>query len=378
MPSNPGVAGWSRAGGTQITLKSGETLYNISKRYGFPVKAIMDANGIKNASAAQAGQKIVIPTYVYSQRAPISAPDNNPQTRAARATRGLVGEADPQSVGTPTKRPQQTAALNQPSVDVVEGGLNPRYKPKPRAKEETNDNLPDYSIVTGSVSRSESSVYSVRSGDTLSAIAARNGISVADLMQANGLSNSTIKVDQKLRLPGGSNAYGPAVSGSATEVAKSPKPVVVPKKYVKPTVDGTVTSSVETAAPERTDIDQFRWPVNGRIISKFGEQRKGVPNDGIDISVPEGTAVKAAENGVVIYAGDELQDFGNLVLLRHSDGYVTAYAHNRSNAVSKGDAVKRGQVIARSGRTGKTAVPMLHFEVRKDSKPVDPVGYLGG
>ena len=290
---------------------------------------------------------------------------------------------------TPTKRPQQVAALNTSVADSADGTVDRRYKPKTRARDETNEEVPDYSIVTGSVDKPGSipfgMVYQVKSGDSLSAIASRNGVSTAELMRANGLSTSVIKVGQSLRIPKGDSSYGPQVAASNT-LPPNVDPIVTgstkngsePKKYVKPTVDRTVTNSVDTKAPERTGIDQFRWPVQGRIVSQFGEKRATGTNDGIDISVPEGTEVKAAENGIVIYSGSELEEFGNLVLVRHADGYVTAYAHNKSNSVSKGAQVKRGQVIARSGRTGKATVPMLHFEVRKDSKPVNPVKYLGG
>src|SRR5690606_7507598 len=115
--------------------------------------------------------------------------------------------------------------------------------------------------------------------------------------------------------------------------------------------------------------------VRGRVISPFGTGG-GKPNDGIDISVPEGTSVKAAENGVVIYAGDGLKDFGNTVLVRHESGLVTVYGHANELKVKRGDTVKRGQEIASSGMSGSTTVPKLHFEVRKDSAPVDPVSFL--
>ena len=153
---------------------------------------------------------------------------------------------------------------------------------------------------------------------------------------------------------------------------------VAPKQYTAPTVDKTVTSSVDTKAPASTGIEVLRWPVSGKVVSAFGSDKNGQPNDGIDISVPEGTAVKAAENGVVIYSGSDLENFGNLVLIRHEGGLVTAYAHNKSNSVAKNAQVTRGQVIAISGRTGSASAPILHFEVRKDSKPVNPIKYLGG
>ncbi len=385
-----GVAGWNSAGGTQITLRSGETLYNISKRYGVPVSAIMKANNLTNPATVQAGQSILIPTYVYSNAAPVSAPDNDPNTRAAKASTGMMGQADPDSVITPTPRPQQTAALRQPPLEEDGATLGSRYKPKPQAKEETNEKVPDYSIVTGSVAKPaglSGGSYTVQPGDTLSRIASQHGVSTADLMQANSLSSSTIRIGQTLVIPGASTTYGPKLASAPANVtAPGVDPIVTgstakapaPKTYVKPTVDQTVTNSVDTKTPERTGIDQFRWPVQGRIVSGFGETRNGSRNDGIDISVPEGTAVKAAENGVVIYSGNELEEFGNLILLRHTDGYVTAYAHNKSNSVAKGANVRRGDVIALSGRTGKATAPVLHFEVRKDSQPVNPVKYLGG
>ena len=125
----------------------------------------------------------------------------------------------------------------------------------------------------------------------------------------------------------------------------------------------------------RTGIGKMRWPVRGRVISNYGSG-SGKSNDGIDIAVPEGTPVKAAENGVVIYAGDGLKDFGNTVLVRHENGLVTVYGHASSLEVKRGEKVKRGQEIARSGMSGTTDAPKLHFEVRKDSAPVDPSTYL--
>jgi murein DD-endopeptidase MepM/ murein hydrolase activator NlpD len=114
----------------------------------------------------------------------------------------------------------------------------------------------------------------------------------------------------------------------------------------------------------------FRWPLRGRVISGFPK------NDGIDLAVPEGTAVHAAEDGVVAYAGNELKGYGNLILIRHSNGYVTAYAHASELMVKRNDSVRRGQVIAKSGQSGSVSAPQLHFEIRKGSTPVDPMQFL--
>ncbi len=122
--------------------------------------------------------------------------------------------------------------------------------------------------------------------------------------------------------------------------------------------------------------DKLRWPVSGRIITGFGQRSDGTHNDGINLSVPLGTSVHAAESGTVAYAGSELKGYGNLILLRHDNGWVTAYAHNDQLNVKRGDKVQRGQVIATAGRTGSVDQPQVHFELRQGSKPVDPVPFL--
>ncbi|MFM1816293.1 MAG: hypothetical protein RLZ98_2988, partial [Pseudomonadota bacterium] len=121
---------------------------------------------------------------------------------------------------------------------------------------------------------------------------------------------------------------------------------------------------------------KLKWPVIGRVVAPFGKRKDGTHNDGIDIAVPKGTDVRAAGDGVVAYAGSEVKGFGNLLLVRHEDGKVTAYAHNDALLVQRGDRVRRGQVIAKSGDSGGVDQPLLHFEVRTGSKPVDPVLHM--
>lgn len=147
---------------------------------------------------------------------------------------------------------------------------------------------------------------------------------------------------------------------------QSEPPKQVTKISTTPKTEDTLSSSGGT----------FRWPVTGKVIGSFGELTDGVSNDGIDISAPSGTPIKAAESGSVIYAGDSLLEFGNLVLVSHSDGWVTAYAHASKLRVKRGDKVARGDIIADSGATGNTKSPKVHFELRKNSKPVDPLLHL--
>ncbi len=134
------------------------------------------------------------------------------------------------------------------------------------------------------------------------------------------------------------------------------------------------TEPKKTAMASETANPEFRWPARGRIIQGF----KPGGNDGINIAVPEGTSVKAAESGVVAYAGNELKGYGNLILIRHPNGFVSAYANNGNIEVKRGETVKRGQTIAKSGQSGNVASPQLHFELRKGTKPVDPTQYLAG
>ena len=251
--------------------------------------------------------------------------------------------------------------------------------------------------------------YTVAAGDTLYGIARKTGSNASAIQQANALSSpDSIRVGQRLTIPGGGSAPTTAVAAApaltpAVAPAQQPKPVTVaaPAQPAQPTQANkpeTVASytppaaasapvkassdiaekSTEVAAlpPEATGVGRLRWPVQGRVISQFGSGSAGKSSDGIDIAVPEGTSVRAAENGVVIYAGDGLKGFGNTILVRHEDGLVTVYGHASQLKVKRGDQIKRGQELALSGMTGDADRPKLHFEVRKGTSPVNPMTYL--
>lgn len=152
-------------------------------------------------------------------------------------------------------------------------------------------------------------------------------------------------------------------------------PVPAPDAPVKKPSRDEVVAALPSPPPRGGR--SFQWPVTGRVIATFGPQEKGLHNDGLNIAAPKGSPVRAAENGVVAYAGDEIRGFGNLLLIRHADGYMTAYAHNEVLLVNRGDTVRRGQVIARVGQTGNVSSPQLHFEIRKGTQAVDPEQFLG-
>jgi len=258
--------------------------------------------------------------------------------------------------------------------------------------------------------------YIVQSGDTLYSVSRKTGVSVDSLKSANGLSNGAIRVGQSLIVPGGHNTEVAAATPSAA-TAKTATPAALPEtkqvttptktaaasqpaatqpaaeptktaqnEPAKPAAEPAVAKGSDTTmnqaenvavvAPQATGISKMRWPAQGRILSSFGQKEGSSTNDGIDIMAPEGSSVKAAENGVVIYAGDGLKEFGNTVLIRHENNIVTVYGHNSKILVQRGQKVRRGDEIAKSGMSGNASTPRVHFEVRKNSSPVNPIKYL--
>jgi len=229
------------------------------------------------------------------------------------------------------------------------------------------------------------SVHVVRHGETLMSIARRNGITLTALARANHLhSSSKLSVGDRITIPAG-RAVAAAHPPAAPQVAQPHSAPVTKVASAAPTQVANVakeeprtTETVVKAAEPSGAMPSFRWPVRGRVIAGFGSKPNGTQNDGINLAVPEGTPIKAADDGVVAYAGNELKGYGNLVLIRHSNGFVSAYAHASELMVKRGDTIRRGQVIAHAGQTGNVTSPQLHFEIRKGSTPVDPAQYLGG
>ncbi len=356
-PAPQAASGWSREGGTLVEARAGDTVASLSRRYGVPAGELGKANGLAANAALAAGQRVVVPTHVFTSGAtPVAA-------------------AGQDKLPAPAKAPQQHVAV-LPQGQRLDARPAPAAAPKP-----TQDGA--------RVTTTAGAVYTVQSGDTLSSIAARLGTTTAAIRQANGLDTALIRVGQKLVVPGAKatqvvasaalpKGVDPIVTGSSHADAKPAGPVA---GYTPPRKDdnkGGIEQAVrqQAAAPDATGIGRMRWPVRGRVISGFGGASGDKKNDGIDIAVPEGTPIKAAENGVVIYAGDGLKEFGNTVLVRHDDGLVTVYGHASSLEVTRGQKVKRGQEIALSGMSGTTDSPKLHFEVRKNSSPVDPSSFL--
>ena len=314
-----------------ITVGHGMTLYGIAKANHMSVQQLALANGLIMPYSVSPGQTLTIPGVTTAQ---LPAVEKN------------VAQADatpPEPVSTPPA---------------------PKYKLK-----------------------SANSV-TVASGDTLYSLGRKYKVSPFAIADLNGLPHAKpLSLGQTLRIPGG--AEPPAQNsadvsdGSDTKVAaaqptvKKPAPLALPQDDTAPAQVADAPPKTQATMP--SDLAPglaMRWPLKGKVISAFGAKPNGLKNEGINIAVPEGTNIQAAESGVVAYAGNELKGYGNLILIRHAGGFVTAYAHASELLVKRGDTVKRGDVIAKAGQTGAVQSPQLHFEVRKGATALDPYKFL--
>ncbi|MBR1278836.1 peptidoglycan DD-metalloendopeptidase family protein [Bradyrhizobium sp. AUGA SZCCT0283] len=312
--------------GTTIIVGTSDTLEILAKRYNVSAAAILQANGYKGPRVLSPGQQLIIPR----------------QTAVAAAA--------------PAASKPVAAAAAPPSVHIV------------------------------------------NRGDTLMSIARRNNVPVGELAKANNLDQSAkLSLGMKLTVPGSKSAAAapvgqPVAAAPAQPVAPLAAPATKMAAAGGPSQSARLASATTNVVEEKPVVEAasvksseatgalptFRWPVRGKVITSYGAKTNGKSNDGINLAVPEGTPVKAAEDGVVAYSGNELKGYGNLVLVRHSNGYVTAYAHASELLVKRGDTIKRGQIIAKSGQSGEVGSPQLHFEIRKGSSPVDPLQFLNG
>lgn len=248
--------------------------------------------------------------------------------------------------------------------------ISKRYRVSMRDVILTNHLKPPYMLKVGQRLRlPPPQTYTVRHGDTLYGISRTFGISQTVLARLNSLGSPyVIHKGEVLRLPSqaAKNRYRRVPTPSR-------KSAVAGKDTVTPPNKPPVRLARHT--PARSG-GKFAWPVHGVIISTYGPKKDGLHNDGMNIKASRGTDVVAAENGVVVYANSELKGYGNLILVRHADRWMTAYAHLDGYSVRKGQEVKRGQLIGRVGATGGVSTPQLHFEIRRGTEAINPEKYL--
>jgi murein DD-endopeptidase MepM/ murein hydrolase activator NlpD len=353
--------------GEEIEVKEGDTLYTLGRRHHVSMSELMRVNGMSDPNL-KPGQKLRLPA-------------------GARAV-----------------------AKAAPAAQSVRPAAESRPAPATPAVAAATSTAPAAPVAAAAAPAGWTDSYTTKSGDSLYGIARKRGVTVAELQRVNGITDvRKMMPGVTLKLPpenaAGGGGQGAVAPTPAASVVADPQPAGGPRPTVlnAPRAGGVETKSAalataptsanasrdnvakevpaqakkeEAAQPKAAAEAKLRWPVKGRIISGFGPQSDGTQNDGVNVAVPLGTEVLAAETGVVAYAGSEVRGYGNLVLVRHDNGWVTAYAHNDQLLVQRGDRVRRGQVLGKAGKTGSVDQPQLHFEVRQGPKPVDPLPHM--
>lgn len=283
----------------------------------------------------------------------------------------------PRAANPPPRRSRQTLPLPASGAVTVQPGeslfvIAQRYGLSVRALIDRNNLVPPYHLIAGQrLALPRAQEHVVRRGETLYGISRRFDVNMYALARANLVRPPYhIQAGQRLKIP-----YGPGEAVPPKPSSRSVPSAVEPSR--KPTAPGVRRRPQAPAlSPPPGAGRGFIWPVRGRVVSKFGDKGKGLHNDGINILAPRGEPVRAVDTGVVAYAGNQLRGFGNLLLIKHRNGWITAYAHNESLLVRRGDRVGRGQIVARVGSTGNVSSPQLHFEIRKGKQAVDPQRHL--
>ena len=254
-----------------------------------------------------------------------------------------------------------------------------RYNVPIRDMIEANGLRPPYTLNIGRVLKMPNARFHiVEKGDTVYNISKRYDVDMRSISKLNNIAAPyALRIGQRLVIPGSvvSSSTTPTTARKAATVSKTSSwKASSTKKKTTSAAKKKTTRTTTTTVKKRTS--KFAWPVQGKVVSNFGPIAKGRNNDGINIKAPLGTPVKAADAGTVAYAGNELRGFGNLILIKHSGGWMTAYAHNDRILVRKGQKVKKGEKISTVGSTGGVSTPQLHFEIRAGKKAVNPKAYL--
>jgi murein DD-endopeptidase MepM/ murein hydrolase activator NlpD len=309
--------------------------------------------------------------------------------------------AQPSAAPLPVPAASQAVARHPDSVIVQPHetlyAISRRYDVPVRSLIEANAIAPPYALAAGRrLVIPQVRQHAVQPGETLYSVSRLYGVDVNTLARANGMAPPfTVIIGQVLVLPA---SVGSAES--ATLAAPLAPATIAPVAVTRTALPPPEARAGESEPPEPARIEPalnplrtelaalpppstvprsghgFVWPVKGRLIAAYGTSDSGTHNDGINIAAPLGTTVVAADDGVVAYAGNELRGYGNLVLLKHRNGWMTAYAHNSALLVKRGQKVRRGQAIARVGTTGAVSRPQLHFEIRRGTRALDPADYL--
>jgi len=356
----PGSLG--RAHPDSIVVKPGQTLFDVARLYDVPTRAVIDANRLEPPYRLVAGRTLVLPqirTHLVRGGDTIYSVARTYGVEASTlvATNHLP---PPYTIfsGTVLLLPPQAASSVGYSASIVATPLPPPGQVTGPAAAPSPTQLAP--VPVGTPPRPPPPQNSGGSSGVIATPLAPPPTAAPPVPQVQSPQ------------PPQFSAPPPAVVAQPP----APQPVQPAPTVLPPTVPPDQTASLSLPPPPRTGRS-FLWPLHGDISAKYGPMPGGTQNDGINIKAAEGTPVLAADAGTVAYAGNELRGYGNLILIKHADGWMTAYAHNSKILVTRGQKIQRGQVIARVGATGAVTEPQLHFEVRRGSRALDPMDYLG-
>ena len=391
--SAPTAAGnanhWTTEGGTPIVLGEGETVPVVANRYGVPADVLFKVNGYSVASPPPAGARIIVPVYHASAAKAATPP---PVAHAAKEAATppvahVAKQSAPAPAGRPHAEPPTHVAKATPPAPKPAAKASAPAKPEKTAKAEHTPPRPHETAAhphAAAAEKAKAKAKVARKDDDDEKPTPAKPAKPAPAAPKSKEKIAKVEPVKPAPLPAPAAPAPKRQESKAQQVpaveqrTAAAEPAPAPQaKTEKPAAAAAPAPAPQPAADEKVADaahPEFRWPAHGRIIQCFSCGG----NDGINIAVPEGTQVKAAESGVVAYAGSELKGYGNLVLIRHPNGFVSAYAHNGELSVKRGDQVSRGQTIAKSGQSGNVGSPQLHFELRKGSTPVDPTTYLAG
>jgi murein DD-endopeptidase MepM/ murein hydrolase activator NlpD len=381
------------AGGQIYTVIAGDSVDSVAQRFGVPVQAVIQANNLAIPYELRGGQRLVIPGAGGASANTGAAAGIyvvSPGDTLYRIARhhGTTMETLAQMNGlTSPYKIRVGQSLRLPGAPVVQtanadpGGISslPPAMPAP--------SLP-------AASRPEVTTETLAPPPGTAAAPPAPSPSSSGAMATTRVAPPPALTPFKPAAP--PSGYGSAATPPEPSTMAPPPAPSLPAAKPPSSPAEAPTSGMAAATHSATPLEppsgqspavlpepvargsgKFLWPVNGKVVSPFGPKDGGLHNDGINIAAPLGTPVRAADNGVVVYAGNELRGFGNLLLVRHAGGWVSAYAHCDALLVKRGQEVKRGQVIARVGQTGNVAAPQLHFELRKGAQAINPMNELG-
>ena len=362
----PGSLG--RAHPDSIVVKPGQTLFDVARLYDIPTRAVIDANHLDPPYRLKAGSTLVLPqikTHLVRGGDTIYSVAHSYGVEAS--TLVTTNHLQPPYTifsGTVLVLPPQAASSGGYSASIVATPLPPPGQSGPQPIASATAQPSPLSPLPPPAQRAAPPQSGAGGGITATPLTPPAAAPPTPLVPPPAIPSAQPPV---------ASAQPPQPELTpAVPLSTAPAPAAPPSA-----ASTDQTASLSLPPPPPRSGRTFLWPVQGDLVGKYGPMAGGTQNDGINIRAAEGTPVLAADAGTVAYAGNELRGYGNLILIKHADGWMTAYAHNSKLLVTRGQKVQRGQVIARIGATGAVTEPQLHFEVRRGSRALDPMDYLG-